>query len=89
MLDGDMDNSSTDDGNNDIHVGAGVKVSSKTKLLLDATNGGVQPSGAATFRAETGILLNDFLTGNGGPLVFNAATAPGSATGTLTVVRTT
>ena len=87
ILDGDYDNSSTEDSRAGIVVSETTTISAKLQLVLDATNNGIVPAGAATFEAGSGVLINDHLDGTGGLLVINSD-YESAGDGTLTVVAT-
>ena len=87
IIDGDLDNSSTEDSRAGVVVKAGKTISAKEKLTLDATNNGIVAYGAATFEAGSGILINDHLDGTDGILVLHSD-YESHGDGTLTVVGT-
>jgi hypothetical protein len=89
-LDGDADNSSTEDSHNKIALDGARTLSAKGQMTLDSTRGGIVRSGAytLTLKAEAGILINDDFSGasssSGQELVINAD-ANDSGSGTFSI----
>jgi hypothetical protein len=54
-LDGDYENSSTEDSDNDITIAADVTVAAETQMTLEATTGVVVPAGKLTLVAGSGL----------------------------------
>jgi hypothetical protein len=63
-LDGDADNSTSNDSPDYITIDNGVTVHSKTYLTLEAEAGKILASGAATLKAATGIFIQDTFDGS-------------------------
>ena len=89
-LDGDADRSS-DSTNKGQAISTAMTVTAKTVMTLQALFGTIIPAGTLTFKAESGILIMDHLTGSssGSALVINADSDTSVNTdGTLTVSAT-
>jgi hypothetical protein len=75
-LDGDMDDSNTDDNDNQLLLKGARTLSSTGLMTLDSTTGGIVRSGMSTLRlhGKAGITVNDNLsqTLSGHPVVINA-----------------
>jgi hypothetical protein len=87
ILDGDLENSSTEDVRDGVLIKPGRTVTAKSKMTLDSTNDGITSQGAVTLRAGDGILVNDHLTGTQDMMVINAD-YESAGDGTLTIVST-
>jgi hypothetical protein len=83
-LDGDYDDSSSNDSRNDIQTGHQVTVTANKQLVLEASSGGVHIHGDSTLRARAGIWLHEHLHGDRGSIVINADYA-GDQVGIFTV----
>jgi hypothetical protein len=89
ILDGDMDNSSTEDVRDGILIKGDRTITAHTHLELDSTHpaaNGILFQGVGTLNAGTGILINDNLASSA-VLVFNSD-YESAGDGTLTLVAT-
>lgn len=60
-LDGDVENSSSEDGTNTVGFTDGRTVTAKTVLTLEASQGRIEPAGELTLNAGTGVTILDNL----------------------------
>jgi hypothetical protein len=88
-LDGDMEDSSSEDSVNTIGFTDAVTVSAAAVLTLEATAGDVVPTGSTTFNAGTGIVIfDDILSASTSSVLNFNADYESAGDGTLTIVVT-
>jgi len=88
ILDGDADDSGTDDNNNKIIVSGNQLLEAFDILTLDSTSGGIVRSGVGVLQLKggNGIIINDdIMSANQGQQMVVSADTNADATGTLTV----
>jgi hypothetical protein len=86
-MEGDFDNSSTEDSRNNVAFADAVTVVAKEVITLEATSGSIIPAGSLTLTSGSGVVLHDHMTGaaSNKPLVIDAD-FESEGDGTLTIV---